>query len=85
LTNLHTVVAVRVTKKLLKSAPIQHFLDHHLASAVLCNADALLDDVGTELLHRQGTDVAGELTNDTVTEPVVIQIKDVLHDLKLMS
>lgn len=42
----------------------------------------LLDDIGTELLDRQGTDVARELSNDGIAEPVVVQIEDVLDDLE---
>jgi len=42
----------------------------------------LLDDVGAELLDRQSTNIAGELTDNSVTESVVIEIKDVLHNLK---
>ena len=48
---------------------------------MLGDADALLDDVGTELLHGEGTDIARELPDDGVTEAIVIKVEDVLNDL----
>jgi hypothetical protein len=41
----------------------------------------LLDDVGAEFLDRQGADVASELTDDGIAEPVVVQVENVLNDL----
>jgi hypothetical protein len=41
----------------------------------------LLNDIGAELLNRERADVANELTNDGITEPVVIEVEDILHDL----
>ena len=41
----------------------------------------LLNDVGAEFLNREGADIASELTNDRITETVVIQVEDVLHNL----
>jgi hypothetical protein len=80
-THLNTVVAVRVAEELLEAATVQHLLNHHLASAVLRHPNTLLDDVRAELLHTQGTDVAGKLTDNTVAETVVVQVENVLHDL----
>lgn len=42
----------------------------------------LLDDVGTELLHRQGTDVPKELADDSIAEAVVVEVQDVLDNLR---
>jgi hypothetical protein len=41
----------------------------------------LLNDIGTELLHRESAHVAKELTNDSITEAAVIQVQDVLHHI----
>jgi len=41
----------------------------------------LLNDVGAELLNRKRADVANELTNDCIAEPVVVKIEDVLNNL----
>jgi hypothetical protein len=41
----------------------------------------LLDDVGAEFLDRQGADVASELTDNGIAEPVVVQVENVLNDL----
>lgn len=48
---------------------------------MLGNTNAFLDDVRAELLDGQSADVANELTNDGVAEPVVVQVEDVLDDL----
>ena len=41
----------------------------------------LLDNVRAELLDRQRAHVPGELADDRVAEPVVVQVQDVLHHL----
>jgi hypothetical protein len=41
----------------------------------------LLNDIGAELLNRKSADVANELANDGITEPVIIEVEDILHDL----
>lgn len=42
----------------------------------------LLDNIGTELLDRKGADIPDELTNDCIAEPVVIEVENVLDNLK---
>lgn len=42
----------------------------------------LLNDIGTELLDRKGADIPDELTNDCIAEPVVIEVENVLDNLK---
>jgi hypothetical protein len=51
-------------------------------NAVEGNCNHLFDDVGAELLDRQSTNIASKLTDHTITEPVVVEIKNVLHNLK---
>ena len=41
----------------------------------------LLDDIRAELLDRQRAHVPGELADNRVAEPVVVQVQDVLHHL----
>ena len=41
----------------------------------------LLNDIGAELLNRKRADIANELTNDCIAEPVVIQVENVLDNL----
>ena len=79
--SLDAVVPVRVAEKLFEARAVEQLLDEHLARRVLGNANALLDDVRGELLHRKGTDVALELADDGVAEAVVVQVEDVLDDL----
>ncbi len=43
----------------------------------------LLDNIGAEFLNRKGADIADELTNDSITEPVVIEVENVLDNLKM--
>jgi hypothetical protein len=42
----------------------------------------LLDYIGTELLNGKGADIPDELTNDCIAEPVVIEVENVLDNLK---
>ena len=41
----------------------------------------LLDNIRAELLDRKCADVADELTNDSITKPVIIKIENVLDNL----
>lgn len=41
----------------------------------------LLNDVGTELLDGQRADIASKLADDGIAEAIVVQVKDILHDL----
>jgi hypothetical protein len=52
----------------------------HGASNIIGLID-LLNDVGAELLNRERADVANELTDDGITEPVIVEVEDILHDL----
>jgi len=42
----------------------------------------LLDDIGTELLNRKGADIPDELTDDCIAKPVVVEVENVLDNLK---
>ena len=46
------------------------------------DTDTLLDDVRAELLHRESTHIARELSDDSVTEAIVVEIEDVLDNLR---
>ena len=45
----------------------------------------LLDDIGAELLNGKGADIANELADDSITESVIVEVEDVLHDLMSRS
>jgi hypothetical protein len=45
------------------------------------NTNAFFNDVGTKLLYGQRTDIASKLSDDGITEPVVVQVEDILDDL----
>lgn len=79
---LHAVVAKGVTQKLFETAAVQQFLDQRLSGVMLGNTNALFDDVRAELLDRECADVAHELPNDSIAKPVIIEIEDILNNLK---
>ena len=41
----------------------------------------LFDDVGAELLNGKSTNIARKLTDDTITEAVIVEVQDVLDHL----
>jgi hypothetical protein len=41
----------------------------------------LLDNIGAELLNGKCADIANELADDSITESVVVEVEDVLHNL----
>jgi hypothetical protein len=41
----------------------------------------LLNNIGAELLNRKRADIADELTNNCIAEPVVIEVENVLDNL----
>lgn len=71
----------RVTKKALKPLLVEELVDNGTSTSGVGDANALLDDVGAELLRREGRDVAEELANDGLDEPVVVEVEDVLNDV----
>ena len=99
--SLHAVVAIGVPQKLFKTSAVQQFIDQHFTSGVLCDAYALtmystlishkkdetnlLDNIRTELLNRKRAYVTSKLTNDSVTESIVVQVQNILHHLKIVS
>lgn len=75
---LDDVVGERVPEEFLESVPVEELGDEDLARLRLGDSDALLDDIGREFLNREGADVADELAGDSVAEPVVVEVEDVL-------
>ena len=96
-TDLNTVISVRISQQLLQTSAVQKFLNENLTCAMLCNANALCDrvseghtictmthllnNVGAEFLNRKSTNIPCELTNNSITKAVVIQIKNILDNL----
>lgn len=75
---LDDVVGERVPEEFLESVSVKELGDEDLARLRLGDSDALLDDIGREFLNREGADVADELAGDSVAEPVVVEVEDVL-------
>lgn len=82
MTHLYAVVSIRVAEQLLQSRAVEQLVDHQFSGVVLGDTNALLDDIGAELLDRERTDVAEELTDNAIAEAVVVQVENVLHDLR---
>lgn len=79
--SLYAVVSIRVAEQLLQSRAVEQLVDHQFSGVVLGDTNALLDDIGAELLDRERTDVAEELTDNAIAEAVVVQVENVLHDV----
>jgi hypothetical protein len=75
-----------------KPASVQKLADEDLSQFGIGNSDALwdistgpttnrkthlFDDIGAELLNRQDTDVADELTDQGLAESNIVQVEDV--------
>ena len=52
-----------------------------LANWVEFHSIYLFDDIGTEFLDGKSTNVARKLTNDPITEAVVVEVQNVLDNL----
>ena len=81
-------------QQLLQMSVVHKLFDEDLMCAVFCNVNTLhdrvsqhqtiwgimhiLNNVGAKLLNRKSTNVPGKLTNDSVTEAVIIQIENIL-------
>jgi hypothetical protein len=80
--SLNDVVAVRVAHKLLELLYIdKKLLDQHLLGRHLGTTDALLDDVGAELLFRKLDNLAPKARAHGRSEGDVIQVQNVLYDV----
>jgi hypothetical protein len=76
---LNNVVAVGVAHESLELLKIKKFLDHGSLGAHLSAADALLNDIGAELLHGELGDLALEAETHRGGEVGIVEVKDVLH------
>lgn len=75
----------RITQQTLKPLLVEELVNDGATSRGIGDADALLDDVGRELLRREGRDVAEELANDGLDEPVVVEVENVLNDVVALT
>jgi hypothetical protein len=80
--SLDDVVAVRVAHQLLELLYIdKKLLNQQLLGRHLGTANALLDDVGTELLFRKLDNLALEASAHGRSEGGVVQVQNVLYDV----
>lgn len=75
------IVGKRVSKESVKLGRLKHLLDQHVLRRLLSAAEALLDDVGAELLLGQLANTTLEHSNERLGEDRLVEIKDVLHDV----
>lgn len=78
---LNHIVGEGVTKHSLQLVPSEHLIDHHTANLVIRSAKTLLDDIGAELLLRQGRNVATEGLAERLGENGLSKVQDVLHNV----
>lgn len=71
----------RITKKTFKTLLVEQLVNNSPSSSSIGHTNTLLHNVGTELLGRQGRNVAEELTNNRFDETVVVEIENVLNDV----
>lgn len=71
----------RVAEKTLEPLLDEELVDDRTSTGAVGDSNALLDDVGRELLSRESRDVAEELTDDRLDEAVVVQVENVLDDV----
>jgi hypothetical protein len=79
--SLNHVVTVRVAHELLELLGVEKLFDEELLGGHLGTADALLDDVGAELLLRKLDDLTLEALAHGSGESRVVQIEDILDDV----
>lgn len=79
--SLDNIVAVRVAHELLKLLFVHHLLDHDSFGVHIGTADALLDDIGAELLLRQLGNVSLEAKAKRCRKAHVVEIENILYDI----
>jgi hypothetical protein len=79
--SLDDVIRERVAKKLLKLIGAEQLFNHYALGLRIGDANALLDDVGAELLPRQGADLAMEAQAEWAREGQLVQIENVLNNV----
>lgn len=79
--SLDDIVAILIAHKLLELLSVHHLLNHHSLGGAICAADALLDDVGAELLLRKLGNVTLETEAERRGEGHVVEIEDVLNNV----
>jgi hypothetical protein len=79
--SLDNVVAVRVAHEMLKLLNVKQLLNHHRLDVWLSTADALLDDVGAELLFGKLANLALEALAHGCREGGVVEVQDVLDNI----
>lgn len=78
---LDDIVGKRIPKESVQLSRLQHLLNQHILGRLLSTAEALLDDVGAELLLGQLRNSSGEHGNQRLGEDGLIEIEDVLNNV----
>jgi hypothetical protein len=79
--SLNDIVGVRVAEQLLEVGRVHNLIDESASSNLVASTDRLLDDVGAELLSRQGSDVAEEALSQRLREGGLAEVENVLDDV----
>lgn len=78
---LDDIVRKGVAEKSVELSGLQHLLNQHVLGRLLGTTEALLNDVGTELLLRELGHTTLELGNQRLGEDRLIQIEDILDNV----
>lgn len=79
--SLDDIVAIGVAHHLLKLLGIHELLDHNTLCGHVGATDALLDDIGAELLTRKFGDLASKAKTQWVGKTRFVQVEDVLDNV----
>lgn len=78
---LNDIVRVRVAEQALNLTRSKELLDDHVTRGLLGAAQALLNDVGAELVARQLTDAVLEHADNRLSEGRLVEVDDVLDHI----
>lgn len=79
--SLYNIIGVVVTEDALNLARNQKLVDNHVARWLPRAPEALLDNVGAELVTRQAADLVPEHGHHRLSEGGLVKVDDVLHDV----
>lgn len=78
---LDNIVGKGVSEKAIKFAGLKHLFNQHILGRLLGTTEALLNDIGAELLLGELTNTTLKHSNKRLGENWLVQIQDVLNDV----
>lgn len=78
---LDDIVGKRIAQHLFHLVAAQHLLDYHILGLGQGTAQALLDNIGAELVPRQRTNTPTEGSHDGLSKGRIVEINDILNNV----